>query len=209
MTQDFIPTSEDYIRQHKERLNWMPWLYYKLKPKQLVWAEPWQAEIQRRIQALETVELGENCFIAENTKLFAEPGRLIKTGDHCMIAADCFLHGPIKLGDEVSLNHGCSLDGGKAGIHIGDQTRIANSVKIFAFNHGMTLEQPVYQQPVTSQGVIIGRDVWIGTAVCITDGVTIGDHAVVGMGSVVTKDVPDYAIVAGNPARVIGDRREK
>ena len=43
----------------------------------------------------------------------------------------------------------------------------------------------------------------------VVDGVSIGNHVVVGMGSVVTKDVPDWAIVAGNPARVIGDRRSK
>lgn len=205
----FEPCQDDYIIQHKERLNWMPWLYYTLKPKQLSWAKPWQEAIQQRIQALETVTLGERCFLAESAKLFAEPGRLIEVGNECMIAAGCFLHGPIKLGNEVSLNHGCSLDGGRAGIQIGDQTRIANTVKIYAFNHGMSLEQPIYQQASNSQGVVIGKDVWIGAAVCITDGVTIGDYAVVGMGSVVTQNVPDYAIVAGNPARVIGDRREK
>lgn len=209
MAEAFSPSPEDYIEQHKERLNWMPWLYYSLKPKQLSWAKPWQDQVQQRVQKLETVELGKDCFLADSSRLFAEPGRLIKTKDHCMIAADCFLHGPIELGQEVSLNHGCSLDGGKAGIRIGDQTRIANGVKIYAFNHGMSLSQPIYQQPVTSQGVSIGKDVWIGASACITDGVTIGDHAVVGMGSVVTKDVPDYAIVAGNPAQVIGDRREK
>ena len=209
MTQDFNPSLDDYIHQHKQRLNWMPWLYYSLKPKQRIWANPWQAELQRRLQALETVELGHDNFVAESAHLFAEPGRLIKTGSQCMIAADCFLHGPIELGDEVSLNHGCSLDGGKAGLRIGAKTRIANSVKIFAFNHGMSMEHPIYQQPTTSQGVEIGKDVWIGASVCITDGVTIGDHAVIGMGSVVTKDVPEYAIMAGNPAQVIGDRRDK
>jgi acetyltransferase-like isoleucine patch superfamily enzyme len=67
----------------------------------------------------------------------------------------------------------------------------------------------VREQPVTSRGVRIGRDVWIGANACITDGVTIGDHAVVGMGAVVTRDVPEWAIVGGSPARIIGDRRNK
>ena len=209
MTRSNELTEQDYIQQHKQRLNWMPWLYYKLKLKQLAWATPWQDQIQFRLQQLETVRIEDNCFIAESAHLFAEPGRTIQIGQRCMIAADCFLHGPIELGNEVSINHGCSLDGGKAGIRIGSQTRIANSVKIFAFNHGMSMAQPIWEQPVTSLGVTIGCDVWIGASVCITDGVTIGSHAVVGMGSVVTRDVPDYAIVAGNPARVIGDRRTK
>ncbi|MGL4833062.1 MAG: DapH/DapD/GlmU-related protein, partial [Shewanella sp.] len=67
----------------------------------------------------------------------------------------------------------------------------------------------IYKQPAQSTGIIIGNDVWIGAQAGIVDGVTIGDHAVIGMGCIVTKDVPDWAIVAGNPARVIGDRRDK
>ncbi|MBW8189866.1 acyltransferase [Neiella marina] len=203
------PSADDYIDQHKQRLNWMPWLYYSLKPKQLIWAKPWQQQLQQRLQALETVQLGEQCFIADSAQLFAEPGRTIRIGNGCMIAADSFLHGPIELGARVSINHGCSLDGGAAGVRIGDDTRIANSVKIYGFNHGMAPDRAVWQQPVTSQGISIGCDVWVGAGVGIVDGVTIGDHAVIGMGSVVTKDVPDYAIVAGNPARIIGDRRDK
>lgn len=198
-----------YQRQHKKRLSWMPWLYFSLKEKHLVWAKPWQDEVQTSLSALETVHIGEHCFIAPEAQLFAEPNRDIRMGNRCMIAADCFLHGPITLGDEVAINHGCSFDGGRVGIKIGSQTRIANNVTIYAFNHGMAPNAPVYQQASNSKGISIGNDVWIGAQAGIVDGVTIGDHAVVGMGSIVTKDVPDWAIVAGNPAKVIGDRRDK
>ena len=199
----------DYQSQHKKRLSWMPWLYFSLKEKHLAWAKPWQDEIQAALCALETVQIGEQCFIAPEAQLFAEPNRDIKIGNRCMIAADCFLHGPITLGNEVAINHGCSLDGGRVGIQIGDQTRIANHVTIYAFNHGMAPDTPIYQQPSYSKGIVIGKDVWIGAQAGIVDGVTIGDHAVVGMGCIVTKDIPDWAIVAGNPAKVIGDRRDK
>jgi len=199
----------DYQTQHKKRLSWMPWLYFSLKAKHLKWAKPWQDEIQCQLQQLETIQIGEQCFIAPQATLFAEPGRDILIGNQCMIAADVFMHGPIQLGDEVAINHGCSLDGGRNGINIGNQTRIANNVTIYAFNHGMLADAAIYQQPVTSTGVVIGDDVWIGAQAGIVDGVTIGHHAVIGMGCIVTKDVPDYAIVAGNPARVIGDRRDK
>ncbi|WP_283628191.1 acyltransferase [Shewanella baltica] len=199
----------DYQSQHKKRLSWMPWLYFSLKEKHLVWAKPWQDEIQATLCALETVNIGEHCFIAPEAQLFAEPNRDIRMGNRCMIAADCFLHGPITLGDEVAINHGCSFDGGRVGIQIGSQTRIANNVTLYAFNHGMAPDMPIYQQAANSKGIVIGKDVWIGAQAGIVDGVTIGDHAVVGMGSIVTKDVPDWAIVAGNPAKVIGDRRDK
>ncbi|WP_228729873.1 acyltransferase [Shewanella avicenniae] len=206
---EFSPTPDDYIAQHKKRLSWMPWLWYRLKPKHLVWAEPWQQQIQAQLQQLETISIGNNCFIAPEAQLFGEPNRGISIGNKCIIAADCFLHGPISIGNEVSINHGCSLDGGGKGLIIGDQTRIANNVTIYAFNHGMAPDMPIYQQSSQSKGVVIGRDVWIGAQVGIVDGVTIGDYAVIGMGAVVTKDVPAYAIVAGNPAKVIGDRRDK
>jgi acetyltransferase-like isoleucine patch superfamily enzyme len=76
-----------------------------------------------------------------------------------------------------------------------------------AFEH---LDVPVNQQgSLPRQRITIGNDVWIGTRSIVLPGVTIGDKAVIGAGSVVTKDVPAYAIVAGNPAKIIrykGDR---
>lgn len=199
----------DYTSQHKKRLSWMPWLYYSLKPKHLSWAQPWQQAWQQELSQLETVKIAANCFIAPEAHLFAEPGRDITIDEGSFIAAECFIHGPINIGKQVAINHGCSLDGGSRGITIGDHTRIANNVKIYAFNHGMSPERPIAVQPTTSKGVNIGEDVWIGAGVGIVDGITIGNHAVIGMNAMVTKDVPDWAIVAGNPAIVIGDRRDK
>lgn len=202
-------SKESLIAQHKQRLNYMPWLYPKLKPKQMVWALPWQQQLQAQHQAFETVRFGNNCFVAETARLFAEPGRDIVVGEGSHIGADAFIHGPVTIGVGVGINHGCSFDGGKAGITIGDNCRIAANVKIYAFNHGLGSNALINEQPVTSAGVRLGEDVWLGTGVSICDGVTIADHAVIGMGSVVTKDVPAYEIWAGNPARKIGDRRSK
>lgn len=67
-----------------------------------------------------------------------------------------------------------------------------------------------YQYEAKTKGPIsVGDDVWIGSHAIILSGITIGNGAVVGAGSVVTKDVPPYAIVAGNPARIIKYRFEK
>lgn len=199
----------DYIAQHKQRLAWMPGLYYKLKPRALKWAKPWQEELQAYFAEVETIHFGNNCFIAPDCHIFAEPGRAITMGDNCFFAAASFIHGPLTLGNNVAINHGCSLDGGKKGINIGDDTRIANNCRIYASNHGMHPDQVIWQQASESKGINIGKDVWIGANVGIVDGVDIGHHAVIAMQSVVTKNVPDWAIMAGNPARQIGDRRDK
>lgn len=198
--------TDPYRDQHKQRLSYMPWLYASLKPAQREWADAWQRALQADLMALETVVFGAGCFVAPQARLFAEPGRTIEVGDGSQIAADCFLHGPIRLGAQVSLNQGVIMDGGRAGIEIGDNTRVAARCTFYAFNHGMAPDRLVREQPVTSKGIRIGRDVWIGANVGIVDGVTIGDGAIVGMGAVVTRDVPAGKVVAGNPARVLRDR---
>jgi acetyltransferase-like isoleucine patch superfamily enzyme len=127
-------------------------------------------------------------------------------GQGTSIAAEVFLHGPAILGHNVSLNVQVRIDGGSAGIEIGDDTRIASGVAIYAFDHRMEPERTIREQPIRSRGIRIGRDVWIGANACITDGVHIGDGAVVGAGSVVTKDVAPGVVVAGIPAQWIRDR---
>jgi acetyltransferase-like isoleucine patch superfamily enzyme len=198
--------TDQYRQQHKQRLSYMPWLYHSLKPAQREWAEVWQQQLQQSLMAMETVRFGTGCFVAPEAKLFAEPGRDIILGNGSQIAADCFLHGPIRIGDHVSINHGVTIDGGRAGIEIGDHTRIAARCTLYAFNHGMAMDKLIREQAVSSTGIRIGCDVWVGANVGIVDGVTIGDGAVIGMGSVVTRDVPAGMVVAGNPARVLRPR---
>jgi acetyltransferase-like isoleucine patch superfamily enzyme len=200
---------EFYRTQHKLRLSYMPWLYADLKASHRAWAEAWQQEVQAYLQAVETLQIGKNCFIAPEAKLFAEPGRPIIIGDNSYIAADCVIHGPITLGKNVSINHHVTMDGGNKGIHIGDNSRIAAHCQLYAFNHGMLADKLVCEQSTISRGIWIGEDVWLGANVGVVDGIHIGDHAVVGMGSQVTRDIETYKIVAGNPASVIGDRRDK
>ncbi len=195
--------------QHQRRLAWMPWLYFVLKPRNRAWDEAWQAEVQARLLAMETVELGTGCFIAPEAAIFGEPGRPVRLGDRCAVAAQAFLHGPLTLGCDVSINAGARLDGGRKGITLGDGTRIASGAVLYAFDHGLAPDRAIRDQPVRSRGITLGQDVWIGANAGVTDGVTIGDHAVVAMGAVVTRDVPAWSIVAGVPAVVVGDRRDR
>lgn len=108
-------------------------------------------------------------------------------------------HG-IHLGENVFINNNCTfLDG--AEINIGDYTLIGPNVQIYTPQHPMGYKErritQEYAYPVT-----IGKDCWIGGGVIICPGVTIGDRCIVAAGSVVTRDVPNDSLVAGNPAVV-------
>lgn len=103
----------------------------------------------------------------------------------------------VKIGKRVYINSGCLMMSA-GGITIGDDTQIAANVQLISNNHDLE-----YRNVITCKPVVIGRNVWIGAGATILPGVTIGDNSVVGAGSVVTKDVPDDTIVAGNPARII------
>lgn len=193
-------------RQHKRRMSYMPWLYFSARPVIRAWAEPWQHALHAALAALEAVELDPGCFIAEEANIFAEPHRAVRVGEGASIAAHAFVHGPVELAAHVSVNPYATLDGGRRGIRIGEGTRIATRASLFAFDHGVDPSQTIRQQPVRSQGIVIGRDVWIAAGATITDGVQIGDQAVIGAGAVVTRDVPARAIVGGVPARILGQR---
>ena len=198
-----MDSSLKYREQHKERLNYMPWLYWSLKPKQREWARTWQQEWQTYLQEMETVTITGECFISPKANIFAERGRPIVIAHGSTIAAEVVLHGPISIGEHVSINHHATLDGGKKGIVIGNHCRIAAYSSLFAFNHGVNQNRMIREQPVTSEGIVLEEDVWLGAHSGITDGVTLRSGCVVGMHSVVTKNVASNAIVAGNPAKII------
>ena len=197
------PGGEEQI---KKRLNHMPWLFDIEKHKK--YAAHWQQEWQTKLSNLESISFGNDVFIADdNVNVFAERGRDIVVSDNCRIAAGAYLHGPIELGESVGINKNASLEGGVKGIHIGRDTRIGPYTQMYAFNHGFDSDIPIRSQSITSKGIYIGEAVWIGANALIVDGIKIGSHAVVGIGSVVTKDVDAYEIVAGNPAKKIGRRK--
>jgi len=91
---------------------------------------------------------------------------------------------------------------------IGDDVMMAPEVVILSGSHDFEdVERPMREQGGTArQRVVIGSDVWIGTRAIILRGVTVGDHSIVGAGAVVTRDVPPWSIVGGNPARLIRNR---
>jgi len=123
------------------------------------------------------------------------------------VGADCLVRAPfhcdygfnIFLGSDVFLNFDCViLD--VVPVRIGDRTQIGPGVQILTADHP-------HDPAVRAQGlefgspITLGRDVWVGGGALILPGVTVGDGAVIGAGSVVTRDVPAGVTVVGNPAR--------
>ena len=92
-------------------------------------------------------------------------------------------------------------------IFIGKDVMCGPRLMIFTTEHAMDIGKPMREQDLKIRDVIIGNDVWIGARVTILAGVTIGDGAVIGAGAVVTKDIPDYAVAGGVPARIIRFRK--
>lgn len=108
----------------------------------------------------------------------------------------------IHVGERNVINFGCLLDGRKFEIRIGDDVSIGPEAGILTLGH-----DPQSRDFEDRGGeVVIENRAWIGYRAVVLPGVTIGEGAVVGAGSVVTKDVEPYAIVAGNPAKKIGER---
>lgn len=100
--------------------------------------------------------------------------------------------------------------GAAGGVRIGDNVLIGQRVSFHSENHLFNrTDIPIKEQGTEQKGIIIEDDCWIGSGVIILDGVTVQTGAVIAAGSVVTKDVPSFAVVAGVPAKVIGNRKEQ
>ena len=105
----------------------------------------------------------------------------------------------IHIGKGVFINSGCKFQD-QGGIYIGDNSLIGHNTVIATLNHDLN---PKFRGDTIPKTVRIGKNVWIGSGVIILPGINIGDNAVIGAGSIVTKDVPKDMIAVGNPAKVI------
>lgn len=113
----------------------------------------------------------------------------------------------IRVGHRAQIGHNSRID---HCVDIGDDVLMGPDVVIMSGGHAYAnTSVPINQQgELQRRKIVIGRDVWIGTRVVILPGVEIGEGAVIGASSVVTKNVPPFSVVAGNPARVVKWRRQ-
>ncbi len=136
-------------------------------------------------------------------KIRAFCGKLMleKCGDGVNIEKGAVFSSKVCLGDHSGIGINAKI-GGKC--IIGNYVMMGPNCTIYSRNHEFSdITKPMmFQGYKEEEPVVIGDDVWIGGNVTILPGVTIGSHSIIGACSVVTKDVPEYAIVAGNPAQV-------
>lgn len=110
----------------------------------------------------------------------------------------------IRIGKRTGIGYRISVLAG-ADVNIGDDVAIASDVFLSAGNHGINPECEISYgcQSYKGNAINIGDGAWIGEKVCVMSGISIGKGSIIGAGGVVVKDIPDYSIAVGNPAKVV------
>jgi acetyltransferase-like isoleucine patch superfamily enzyme len=145
-------------------------------------------------------------FLGKRLELKIEPrgeirfGRFVWIGDGTKIRCH---EGVVEIGEKTVMGQECTISAYQR-VRIGEECVIADRAMFIDFDHGMVeVERPIRLQGIYKRDVEVGNNVWIGYGACILRGVSVGDNAVIGTNSVVTKDVPANAVVGGIPARII------
>jgi acetyltransferase-like isoleucine patch superfamily enzyme len=144
--------------------------------------------------------LGRGLELEVGRKGQLELGRFVWLGDGTKIRCH---EGVVQIGEKTVMGQECTISAYQR-VRIGAQCVIADRAMFIDFDHGVVeVERPTRSQGIYKRDVEVGSNVWIGYGACILRGVRVGDNSIVGTNSVVTKDVPANAVVAGIPARII------
>jgi len=160
--------------------------------------------------------IGEGTSIADGVEIIRSGSKYLNRGiiigDHCYIhSGSRFILGTLDdnpytdliIGNFVQINWGCYISG-EGGLEIGDRVLIGPNVCILSAGHGYIDDTKLIQEQGLTHGkIVIEEDVWIGGGSVILQEVRLGKGCVIGGGSTVVNNVPPYAVVAGNPAKVI------
>lgn len=158
------------------------------------------------------IHIGNNVVVDDNCCLDAKgtTNQGIVLGDGVFVGRNTMLsckNGNITLAEDANIGVNVKITSA-ADVRVGARTLIAAYTYLIGGDHLFDrVDVPVLHQGKTAKGIDVGDNVWLGAHVVVTDGVRIGQDAVVGAGAVVIDDVPEFHIAAGVPARVVRDRR--
>lgn len=150
------------------------------------------------------IKKGKEAIVRSHARLDILPFNKFALGDSTIIEDFSVINngvGDVYIGSRSIIGLSCVIIGP---VNIGNDVMLAQHVVISGLNHGyedITLAPS--KQPTTQSVITVKDNVWIGANAVITAGVTINEHSIVGAGSVVTKDVPPFCVVVGNPAKII------
>jgi acetyltransferase-like isoleucine patch superfamily enzyme len=151
------------------------------------------------------------CFVGPGVKLEIGPDAVIRLGRWSWIGHGTKIRaheGVVEIGAKTVLGQECTISCFQR-VSIGREGILADRVMLIDVDHGVVeVERPIRLQGIYKRDVQVGNNCWIGYGACVLRGATVGDNCVVGTSTVVTRDVPDNAVVGGVPARVLRMRDE-
>ncbi len=146
------------------------------------------------------------CFVCPRVKLEIGRDATLRIGRWAWIGHGCKIRvheGEVEIGAKTVIGQECTISAFQH-VSIGRECIIADRVMLIDFDHGAAeVERPIRLQGIYKRDVRVANNVWIGYGACVLRGVSIGDNAIVGTSSVLTKSVPPDAVVGGAPARVL------
>lgn len=147
---------------------------------------------------------GRHAIIHHSVRMDTPPYRKFWLGDYSVVESFACINnavGDVIIGDHTRIGLHNTIIGP---VTIGSHVNLAQGITITALNHNFDdSEKCIDQQGISTKEVVLEDDIWVGANAVILPGVTIGTHAVVAAGAIVTKDVPPHSLVAGVPAKVI------
>lgn len=174
-----------------------------LTPKYLRLALRWAWLKLRWGRRLQTDGL---CFVGPGVTFEIGRGAVLRLGRWSWIGHGCKLRvheGEVEIGAKTVLGQECTISAFQH-VSIGRECILADRVMLIDFDHGVVeVDRPIREQGIYKRDVRVGHNCWLGYGACILRGVTVGDNAIVGTSAVVTREVPENAVVAGIPARVL------
>jgi acetyltransferase-like isoleucine patch superfamily enzyme len=160
----------------------------------------WKLRLRGRLQ------LDGPAFIGPGVSLEVGRGATLRLGRWSWIGHGCKIRvheGECAIGAKTVLGQECTISAFQH-VSIGRECILADRVMLIDFDHGVVeVERPIRAQGIYKRDVRVGHNVWVGYGACFLRGATVGDNCVVGTNTVITKDVPANAVIAGAPARVL------